>query len=70
MEMFKIMKGVGNMGAVEFFSRVDGVRTRGHSLREKKMRVGAVLRQGPFSQTVADVPRLLPPSRPCQLIVV
>ena len=34
------------------------------------MRVGAVLRQGPFSQTVADVPRLLPPSRPCQLIVV
>jgi len=40
--MFKIMKGVDRIGAEEFLQRVDSVRTRGHSLNVKKMRVGTV----------------------------
>ena len=44
--MFKIMKAVDKMGAAQFFSRVDGVRIRGHSLKSKKMRVRRVLRLG------------------------
>ena len=48
--MFKIMKDVDKIGEVEFFyyyffSRVDSVMSRGHSLMIK-MRVRTVLRQG------------------------
>ena len=49
MAMFKIMKGVDKIGAEEFFSRTDSVRTRGHSLRVK-----TALRQGYFSQRVVN----------------
>ena len=42
------------IGEVECFSRVDRVRTMGHSLRAKKMRVRTVLRQGSFSWRVVN----------------
>ena len=44
-KMFKTMKGMGNICAVEVFSRVDNFRTMVHSLRVNKMRVRTVLRQ-------------------------
>ena len=43
------MKVVDKRGAVEFFSRVESVRTRGSYLAGKKMKVRTVLRQGSFS---------------------
>ena len=36
LEMFKIMKCVDKMGEVVIFSRVDSVRTRGHSFKVKE----------------------------------
>ena len=39
---------MSTIGEVEFSSRVDSVRTRGHSLRVKMMKVRTVLRQGSF----------------------
>ena len=50
-EMFKIMKGIDKISADELFNRVDGERTRGHSLRVKKRRVKMVVRQGSFIQS-------------------
>ena len=50
--MFKIMKGIDKISAVELFSRVDSDRTRGHHLRVKKRRVKMVVRQGTFTQKV------------------
>ena len=47
-EMFQIMKDVDKIGAVQF---INSVRTRGNSLRAKKMRVGTVLRQGRVFQS-------------------
>ena len=44
--MFKIMKGIDKISADELFSRVDSVRTRGHSLRVKKRRVKTEARWG------------------------
>ena len=43
MEMFKIMKGNDKISAEELFIRTDSVRTMGHSLRAKKMRVKTVI---------------------------
>ena len=54
MEMFKIMKGMDKIGAVEFFSRVDSVSTRGHSFGVKKMIMRTVLRQGSFTRSVVN----------------
>ena len=50
-EMFQIMKGGDKISADELFNRVDGGRTRGHSLRVKKKRVKMVVRQGIFTQS-------------------
>ena len=54
MEMFKIMKGRDKISEDELFNRVDGDRTRGHSLRVKKRRVKTVVRQGTFTQRVVN----------------
>ena len=49
--MLKIMKGVDKISADELFSRVHSDRTRGRSLRVKKIRVKTVVRQGTFTQS-------------------
>ena len=59
-EMFKIMKGRDKISADELFNRVDGDRTRGHSLRVKKRRVKTVVRQGTFTQRVVNAWNGLP----------
>ena len=43
-KMCKIMKGIDKISAEELFSRADGDRTRGHSLRLKKRRVKTAVR--------------------------
>ena len=58
--MFKIMKGMDKIGAVQFFSRVDSLRIRGQSLRVKKMRIRIVLRQRSFSRKVDNAWNGLP----------
>ena len=48
------MIGIDKISADELFKRVDSNRTRGHSPREKNMRVKTVARQGTFTQRVVN----------------
>ena len=49
MEIVKIMEGIDKISEDELFNRVDSNGTRGHNLRVKKRRVGAVVRLRPFT---------------------